>query len=41
MNMEQLKKNFEEALKQIGLLTKEIDNLKDSYNDAKFYIGKL
>ena len=41
MNMEQLKKNFEEALEQIYLLTEERDNSKDRYTDAKVYIGKL
>ena len=39
--MEQLKKNLEESLEQIDLLTKERDNLKDRYEDAKFFIGKL
>ena len=39
--MEQLKKNLEEALQQIDLLTEERDNLKDKYEDAKVYIGKL
>ena len=35
MNMEQLKKNLEEALEQIDLLIEERDNLKDRYEDAK------
>ena len=39
--MEQLKKNLEEALKQIDLLTDERDGLKDIYKDAKAYIGEL
>ena len=39
--MEQLKKNLEEALEQIDLLTEEKDNLKDRCEDAKVYIGKL
>ena len=39
--MEQLKKNLVETLEQIDLLTKEKDNLKDRYEDAKVYIGKL
>ena len=41
MDMKQLKRNNEEALKQIDLLTEERDNLKDRYEDAKVYIGKL
>lgn len=36
-----MKRNLEEALEQIDLLTKERDNLKDSYEDGKVYIGKL
>ena len=36
-----MKKNLEEALEQIDLLTKERDGLKDRYEDAKVYIGKL
>lgn len=39
--MEQLKRDLEEALEQIDLLTKERDNLKDGYEDTKFYIRKL
>ena len=39
--MEQLKKNIEEDLEHIDLLTKERDCLKDRYDDAKVYIGKL
>ena len=39
--MEQLKKNLEEALEQIHLLTDERDGLRDRYKDAKAYIGKL
>ena len=39
--MEQLKKNLEEALEQIDLLTNERDGLKDRYKDAKSYIGEL
>lgn len=41
MDMEQLKKNLEEALEQIDLLTNERDGLKDRYKDAKAYIGEL
>ena len=41
MDMEHLKKNLEEALEQIDLLIDERDGLKDRYEDAKFYIGKL
>ena len=41
MDMEQLKKNLKEALEQIDLLTDERDDLKDRYEDAKIYIGKL
>ena len=41
MNMESLKKNLEEALEKIDLLTDERDGLKDRYEDAKAYIGKL
>ena len=41
MDMEQLKKIFKEALEQIDLLTDERDGLKDRYEDAKVYIGKL
>ena len=39
--MEQLKKNLEEALEQIDLLTNERDGLKDKYKDTKAYIGEL
>ena len=39
--MEQLKKNLEEALEQIDLLTDERDGLKDIYKDTKAYIGEL
>ena len=41
MDMEQLTKNLEEALEKIDLLTNERDGLKDRYEDAKVYIGKL
>lgn len=41
MDMEQLKRNIEESLEQIDLLTKEIDNWKDRYEHANVYIGKL
>ena len=41
MHMEQLMKNLEEYLEQIGLLTKERDKLKDIYEDSKVYIGQL
>ena len=41
MDMEQLKKNLEEALEQIDLLTDERDGLKGRYKDAKAYIGEL
>ena len=41
MDMEQSKRNIGEDLEQIDLLTKEIDNLKDRYEDAKVYIDKL
>ena len=41
MDMEQLMKNLEEALEKIDLLTKEIDKLKDGYEDSKVYIGQL
>ena len=41
MDMEQLKRNLEEALQKIDLLTKERDNLKNRYEHAKVYIGKL
>lgn len=41
MDMEQLKRNLEESLEQIDLLTKERDNLKERYEDEKYYIGKL
>ena len=41
MDMEQLKKNLEESLDKIDLLTNERDDIKDRYEDAKFYIGKL
>ena len=39
--MEQLKKNLEEALEQIDLLTDERYGLKDRYKDAKAYIREL
>ena len=39
MDVEKLKKNLEEALKQIDLLTDERDGLKDRYKDEKAYIG--
>ena len=39
--MEQLKKNLEEALEQIDLLTDERDGLKDKYKDVKAFIGEL
>ena len=41
MDMEQLKKNLEEALEQIDLQTDERDGLKYIYKDAKSYIGEL
>ena len=41
MDMEQLKRNLEEALEKIDLLIEERDNLKDRYEHAKVYIGKL
>ena len=41
MDMEQLKKNLEEALEQIHLLIEERDGLKDRYEDEEVYIGKL
>ena len=41
MDMEQLKKNLEEALEVIDLLIEERDGLKDRYKDAKVYIGEL
>ncbi len=41
MDMEQLKRNLEETLEHIDLLTKERDSLKDRYEDAKVYIEKL
>ena len=41
MDMEYLKKNLEESLEKIDLLTNERDCLKDRYEDAKVYIGKL
>ena len=41
MDMKQLKKNLEEALEQIDLLTNERDGLKDRYKDVKAYIGEL
>ena len=41
MDMEQLKKNLEEALEQIDLLTDERDGLRDRYKDEKAYIGEL
>ena len=39
--MEQLKKNLEEALEQIDLLTDERDGLRDRYKDVKACIGEL
>ena len=36
-----MKKNLEEALEQIDLLTDERDGLKDRYKDVKTYIGEL
>ena len=39
--MKQLKKDLEEALEKINLLTEERDNLKDRYKDAKVYICKV
>ena len=39
--MKQMKKNLEEALEQIDLLTDERDGLKDKYKDEKTYIGEL
>ena len=36
-----MKRNFEESLEKIDLPTKEKDTLKDRYEDAKVYIGKL
>ena len=36
-----MKKNLEEALEKIDLLTEEKDNLKDKYEDAKVYISNL
>ena len=39
--MEWLKKNLEEDLEQIDLLTNERDGLRDRYEDAKAYIGEL
>ena len=39
--MEKLKKNIEEPLEQIDLLTDERDHLRDRYKDAKAYIGEL
>ena len=41
MDIEQLKKNIEEDLVKIDLLIDERDGLKDRYEDAKVYIGKL
>ena len=41
MDMEQLKKNLEQELEQIDLLTDERDGLKDRYKDEKAYIGEL
>lgn len=41
MDMEQLEKNVEEALKQIDLLTDERDGLRDRYKNAKAYIGEF
>ena len=36
-----MKKNIEEELEQIDLLTDERDGLRDRYKDAKGYIGEL
>ena len=36
-----MKKNLEEELKKIDLLTNERDGLRDWYKDAKAYIGEL
>ena len=41
MDMEQLKKNIEEALEKIDLLIDERDGLKNRYEDAKIYISKI
>ena len=41
MDMEELKKNLEEALKYIDILSQERDNLKERCEDEKVYIGKL
>ena len=41
MDMEQLQNNLEEALEQIDILTEERDNLKERYEDAKYYNGKM
>ena len=41
MDTKQLMKNLEEALEQIGILTKERDKPKDIYEDSKVYIGQL
>ena len=41
IDIEQLKKNLEEALEHIDLLTDERYGLKDRYKDGKSYIGKL
>ena len=41
MDMEQLKKNLEEALEQIDLLIDERGGLRDRYKDAEAYIGEL
>ena len=41
MDMEQLKRNLEEALEHIDLPTEERDNSKDRYEDTNVYICKL
>ena len=41
MDMEQLMKNLEETLEQIGVLTEERDKLKDRCEDSKVYIAQL
>ena len=41
MDTEQLKKNLEEALEHIDLLSDERDGLKERYRDAKAYIAEL
>ena len=41
MEMEQLMRNLEEELEQIDLLTKERDNLKIKYDNAKVQLKSL